>query len=288
MTRVQTFLPDADFAISAAMLDPVRLGKQRVETLQILRALELPDYGWRNHPAVLMWRGWSPALVAYGLAVVGAWTALGRADSTGPQIAEFAPGVAGLTQAELAATGRLPPWLGDPALHRSHRSALVRKDPAFYRPLVGGDVPDDLPYVWPPPGPAASPDPDTAGEPLWVVRAPVGPVLGLPLAAPTGRRSPKWERQLTAFAERAGVGEAVAVPLDGGAERAVGVLTSEAAEFGGRLQRAVEWSATAPRAAVLRPALLQDPCRVFRVRYDSTCRRTVSGRLASSSTMSAG
>src|SRR3712207_7307101 len=32
--------------------------------------------------------------------------------------------------------------------HLSHRSALVRKDPARYRPLFP-EVPDDLPYVWP-------------------------------------------------------------------------------------------------------------------------------------------
>src|SRR3954467_500955 len=57
---MQTFLPVADFAGSARLLDTPRLGKQRVETLQILRAIELPDYGWANHPAVLMWRGGAP------------------------------------------------------------------------------------------------------------------------------------------------------------------------------------------------------------------------------------
>jgi hypothetical protein len=42
----------------------------------------------------------------------------------------------------------LPSWLGEPALHRSHQSALVRKLPEHYRPLFP-EVPDDLPYVWP-------------------------------------------------------------------------------------------------------------------------------------------
>jgi hypothetical protein len=37
---------------------------------------------------------------------------------------------------------------GDDAVHRSHRSALVRKDPEHYRPRFP-DVPPDLPYVWP-------------------------------------------------------------------------------------------------------------------------------------------
>jgi hypothetical protein len=35
---VQTFLPYADFAESARVLDRARLGKQRVEALQVLRA----------------------------------------------------------------------------------------------------------------------------------------------------------------------------------------------------------------------------------------------------------
>jgi hypothetical protein len=49
---VQTFLPYADFRRSAEVLDPKRLGKQRVECLQVLRGLTVPTYGWRHHPAV--------------------------------------------------------------------------------------------------------------------------------------------------------------------------------------------------------------------------------------------
>jgi hypothetical protein len=52
------------------------------------------------------------------------------------------------TQPELAAPGALPPWLGDEAVHRSHQSALVRKDREHYAPLFL-DVRDDLAYVWP-------------------------------------------------------------------------------------------------------------------------------------------
>ena len=52
--RVQTFLPYPDFERSARTLDPKRLGKQRVETIQVVRALTRPGYGWANHPAVLM------------------------------------------------------------------------------------------------------------------------------------------------------------------------------------------------------------------------------------------
>jgi hypothetical protein len=51
-------------------------------------------------------------------------------------------------QAELRAAGSLPSWLDDDAMQRSHRSALVRKDPEVYGPRFPG-VPPDLPYVWP-------------------------------------------------------------------------------------------------------------------------------------------
>jgi uncharacterized protein (TIGR00369 family) len=138
---VQTFLPYADFRRSAEALDQARLGKQRVETLQMLRALRIPGYGWANHPAVTMWRGHVGALVAYGLAVTEEWVRRGHADTVGPQIAEFASDAG--TQETLAHAGLLPGWLGDESLHRSHRSALVRKDPGHYRPLFG-DVPGDL------------------------------------------------------------------------------------------------------------------------------------------------
>ena len=77
---MQTYLPYPDFAASARALDPRRLGSQRVEALQVLRALTTPGYGWRHHPAVLMWRG-HPALGSYGVTVCRAWFVLGFADS---------------------------------------------------------------------------------------------------------------------------------------------------------------------------------------------------------------
>lgn len=130
---MQTFLPYPDFRRSAEALDPTRLGKQRVETLQILRALELYDYGWGNHPAVTMWRGHTPALVSYGLAFVDVWLRGRRADTTAAMIAEFAPEAVGVSQSDLADAGLMPPWLGDDRLHRSHRSAFSAQGPGLLR-----------------------------------------------------------------------------------------------------------------------------------------------------------
>jgi hypothetical protein len=147
---VQTFLPYADFLASAKVLDQKRLGKQRVETVQVLRGLTTPGYGWRHHPAVKMWRGYEEGLVRYGLDVVAVWTETGRADTTAATlITDWGGGPEVRTQEALEKLGELPPWLGDEDVHRSHQSALLRKDPETYRPLFGPDVPDDLPYVWP-------------------------------------------------------------------------------------------------------------------------------------------
>jgi hypothetical protein len=148
---VQTFLPYPDFERSLRTLDPKRLGKQRVETIQVVRALTRPGYGWANHPAVLMWKGFEEALGRYGFTCCEVWLELGFGDTCAATIGADlrAAGVTHVrTQQELAEAGGLPPWLGDEDLHRSHRSALVRKDPEHYRPLFP-DVPDDLPYLWP-------------------------------------------------------------------------------------------------------------------------------------------
>jgi hypothetical protein len=148
---MQTFLPYADFEASARALDSKRLGKQRVEVIQIVRALTTPGYGWQHHPAVLMWKGHEEALGRYGLACCDVWLELGFGDTCAATISTDLrkAGVNDVrTQLELAIAGALPDWLGDEEFHRSHRSSLIRKDPDFYAARFRG-VPDDLPYVWP-------------------------------------------------------------------------------------------------------------------------------------------
>jgi hypothetical protein len=145
---VQTFLPYPDFAASAAVLDARRLGKQRVEALQVFRALRVTGYGWRHHPVVRMWAGYDEALVRYGLVICTVWRQAGRGDTVQATLTrEY--GLPVRDQPTLAAAGELPPWLGWEPLHRSHRSALVRKDPDYYRPRFGAGLPADLPYEWP-------------------------------------------------------------------------------------------------------------------------------------------
>jgi len=148
---VQTFTPYSDFEKTARVLDVKRLGKQRVEVIQVVRAVTVPGYGWASHPAALMWHGYLEALGRYGLTMCEVWTERGFSDSCAATIGSDLAAV-GVTEirsySRLAAEEALPDWLFDSDLQRSHQSALVRKDPDHYRQFFP-DVPSDLDYVWP-------------------------------------------------------------------------------------------------------------------------------------------
>ena len=124
--------------MSAACLDRARLGKQRVETLQILKAILDPNYGWQNHPAVKMWRDYPVALTVYGYRVCEAWESLGYADSCRDT----------LERLKISGPLIMPKWLGDRNFHASHRSNLLRKNPEYYS-RMGWSEPMTLPYIWP-------------------------------------------------------------------------------------------------------------------------------------------
>ena len=84
---MQTFVPFADFVASARSLDAKRLGKQRVEVIQIVRALTVPGYAWSQHPATLMWKGYEEALGRYGITMCEVWLELGFGDTCAATIA---------------------------------------------------------------------------------------------------------------------------------------------------------------------------------------------------------
>lgn len=112
---MQTFLSYPDFTQSSKCLDDKRLGKQRVECLQILNTLQMGPYQktehkqraseiiwlscpeeeylksphlfqyrrtpWYNHPAVQMWKGYEYRLTCYGVVVCSEWIARGFNDT---------------------------------------------------------------------------------------------------------------------------------------------------------------------------------------------------------------
>lgn len=143
---MQTFLPDPDFTRSAQMLDSKRVWKQVLEAKTIVHILEgtappkqrkdgMLYVPWEQHPATVMWKGYERALSAYynamlheALYIRGIRTTLAPA----PVQHEF----------------QMPPWLGHPLLHASHRSNLLRKDWAYYSQF-GWTESTDWPYAWP-------------------------------------------------------------------------------------------------------------------------------------------
>lgn len=136
---MQTFLPFQSYFLTARTLDRQRLGKQRVEAYQILRALRGESKGWVNHPATRMWRGYERALISYTTVMCDEWTRRGYKDSIKAKVLEM------FDEYESFET---PWWMSEPELYRTHQSNLVRKDPYHYR-MYFPTVPDDLPYYWP-------------------------------------------------------------------------------------------------------------------------------------------
>jgi hypothetical protein len=129
---MQTFVPCTSFGECVRVLDYRRLGKQRVECLQILNAIERGG-SWSNHPAVSMWRGFENTLKIYGNACIREWVRRGYVNNM--QFWKTEPHWSYPTW-----------WWGE--IHSTHRSNLLRKDPNYYRQFHW-EEPDDLPYFWP-------------------------------------------------------------------------------------------------------------------------------------------
>ncbi len=129
---MQTFLPYPDFKKSLQTLDYRRLGKQRVEAYQIIRAIKYGG-GYSNHPAVKMWRGHINALKHYYNIALEEWISRGFKNR----------------MEEMTIHGRIvyPPWFGNAKFHAAHRSNLLRKDHAYYGKFCWREKPD-LPYLW--------------------------------------------------------------------------------------------------------------------------------------------
>ena len=161
---MQTFMPYADFEQTARVLDNKRLNKQALEGWQILMTNLALDpegnhrepKGWRNHPAVKMWRGHEQVLLNYIGAMVVEWKARGyrstifdKAERTYDQALRL-----GLVRDEQPA--ELPSWMLDQHLLEditsSHRTALLSKEYAWYSRFGWdedmGVAPASYEYTW--------------------------------------------------------------------------------------------------------------------------------------------
>lgn len=134
---MQTFLPFKDFDKSAQALDNKRLNKQVLECYQILKVLsnDDPRAGWRNHPAVKMWRGSEKSLWSYAM------TMLFEASSRGIKTDTNENNLRTLWRLNADNWGSSEPsWFDDLSVMNrvvtTHRANLYRKDPIYYMEFV--------------------------------------------------------------------------------------------------------------------------------------------------------
>ena len=138
---MQTFLPYPDFKTSLESLDDKRLGKQRVETYQLIAGLEgrltkkgKPyTKGRVNHPISQMFRDNIPALKQYLNVSIDVWVARGKNNIMEKEVIDE----------EVV----MPSWFGNEELHRSHRANLLRKNTNYYG-AHGWTDDSTLPYRW--------------------------------------------------------------------------------------------------------------------------------------------
>ena len=130
---MQTFLPHADFDKSAKALDNKRLNKQILEGYQILKVLGNPDprAGWRNHPAVKMWRGHEFSLFGYVMVMVD------EAKTRGIKTDKNEENLWNLHAERFSEWGvGAPEWWGNEnkmaRIVTTHKANLYKKDPSYY------------------------------------------------------------------------------------------------------------------------------------------------------------
>lgn len=143
---MQTFLPYESFIKSASVLDNKRLGKQRLEAWQIYRVLTSKrKSGWKNHPAVLMWKGNETTLLWYGYFMCSEWSYRGFSNKI--LMPKFRKALVKRAFSSRSPDPK-PKWMGNRKFHESHRSNLLRKNHVHYRNFWP-KLRDDLPYYWP-------------------------------------------------------------------------------------------------------------------------------------------
>jgi hypothetical protein len=130
---MQTFLPSTNFAWAAQMLDSKRLNKQILEGYQILNVLsgQSPTGGWRNHPAVLMWKNHEGALLKYlDYMIIEAKQRNIKTDKNESNIQQLFKKVGKNWNISM------PEWFDNDLISMriitTHRASLFNKDPMYY------------------------------------------------------------------------------------------------------------------------------------------------------------
>lgn len=149
---MQTFLTSFDMTENARNLDNKRLGKQRVEAVQILNTILGLSEGWKNHPAVKMWKGYERYLFyEYLREIVNEWKYREFKNTLlniRIEALKFIIDTEKYGEVDTDSVSILFPMWITPELIESHQSNLIRKDYDFYKPKFP-NAREGLEYVWP-------------------------------------------------------------------------------------------------------------------------------------------
>jgi hypothetical protein len=133
--KMMTFVVESNFMKNFKILDDRRLGKQRVEAMQILNILKGKQKAFANHPIVKGWKGYEHGLKYYINCCIYEWIHRGHKNK--------------MEIYELPKEIIVPWWVFWEPVLMSHRVMLMRKDPFFYKGKF--DIIDEYylyGYIW--------------------------------------------------------------------------------------------------------------------------------------------
>lgn len=143
-SKIQTFLPYADFNLTASVLDYKRLGKQRLESQDAIVILTNEKPGtmseaqyyyvlkrWKYHVIPKLWYGFIEALKLYFNIISEEWVRRGYKHNLGfYEVGKV----------------KMPKWMGLEEFHSSHRASLLAKNYDYYR-RFGWDEEPKIEYL---------------------------------------------------------------------------------------------------------------------------------------------
>ena len=146
---MQVFLPYVSFIETAKCLDYKRLGKQRVESRQILNILTVitPESKWKHHPCVKQWVDYKDTLKLYHDIMIAEWINRGYNNTMQYYCGEEVAHTLLTVDYQHLGSFENPPWLTD-EFSSYHRATLLYKDPVWYGQFGWTEEPK-YEYLWP-------------------------------------------------------------------------------------------------------------------------------------------
>lgn len=139
---MQVFMPFPSLQASVQCLDPPRLGNQVYRECKTL----ITD-NWTNHPAYKIWENHKPALALYAIYGIEELRTRTRNPNIYTNHYIFFQKFLRHPRGKYVIT--LPPIVGNPLFHKSHRLNLLYKNPSYYSKIFKEPVPTSKPiYYW--------------------------------------------------------------------------------------------------------------------------------------------